>query len=258
MTGDSVPSPPSFSLFLPTTLATATVAARPAPQLAASLLSADCLDLKTEFARCQAAGIDGFHLDLMDGHFVPNLGVGLALAQAVARHFMMQQQSCLMDAHLMVTDPTRWVRELASVGVHRITVHVEAAVHLQRLLTLIRSLGCQVGVALNPATPLGTLEEVLDLVDVVLLMSVNPGFSGQSFLPQTINKLHRLVALRQQQQPQRFLIQVDGGVNESNLAALYQAGADQFVLGLGLFSYPDYSARVRELREVLRVAATVS
>jgi ribulose-phosphate 3-epimerase len=179
----------------------------------------------------------------MDGHFVPNLTIGPLVAAAVKPHTRLP-----LDCHLMVTEPEKWIEEFARAGASVITVHVEASVHLDRLLRKIREVGCQAGVSLNPATPLSAIEEVLDLVDLVLVMSVNPGFGGQKFIEGALEKVSRLAEIRKDSGA-KFLIEVDGGVSSSNASKLVAAGADVLVAGSAVFGNSDRAKAIADLRK---------
>ena len=212
--------------------------------IAPSLLSADMGYLKQEVRAVEAAGADWLHLDVMDGHFVPNLTFGPWMA-AVLRGIT----HLPIDAHLMVERPEEWIVPFARAGADLITIHAEATRHLDRHLHAIREVGCRVGVSINPATPLSAIEEVLDLVDLVLIMNVNPGFGGQKLIDSTIAKVERLNELRG---ARRWVIEVDGGIHAENIARLRRAGADVFVAGSAIFGQKDRKKAVQLLREGLR------
>lgn len=213
--------------------------------IAASILSADFGRLAEQVQEAEAAGVDWIHVDVMDGHFVPNLTLGPPVIAAIRK-----ATSLPLDVHLMITNPERYIQQYVDAGADWLGIHVEVAWHLERLVQQIKDAGAKATVTLNPATPLSTLEVILPAVDMVLLMTVNPGFGGQKFIPATWPKICRL---RQQlnalEQPP--LLQVDGGVNADNIAALRQAGVDVFVAGSAIFAHGDIAGNVRRLRQAL-------
>lgn len=211
-------------------------------RLAPSLLSADFGRLDREIADVESGGADLLHLDLMDGHFVPNLTFGPPVIAALARYATVP-----LDAHLMVADADSLLVPLAKADVARVAVHVEACPHLHRTLSTIRGLGMSPGVALNPATPISFLEEALPLVDFVLVMSVNPGFGGQHFIPQTLGKIARL---RTMAGAANLDISVDGGVSPETIGPLVDAGATTLVAGSSVFGRSDRHAALSELRAI--------
>ena len=201
--------------------------------LSPSLLSADVGNLAAELSALEAAGLRWVHWDVMDGRFVPNITFG----QHVIRQLRKRS-----DVHLMIVEPENYLSEFQAAGADMLVVHAEATRHLQRTLAEIRRLGMKAGVALNPATPLSALEYVLEDVDMILLMSVNPGFGGQKFLPITYEKIRRLRRMLDERRLET-LIQIDGGVTPDNTADLVRAGADVLVSGSAFFSVPPYEAR---------------
>lgn len=211
-------------------------------KIAPSILSADFARLADEIARVEAAGADWLHVDVMDGHFVPNLTLGAPVVAAIRKVTQLP-----LDVHLMVTNPAELVDAFAAAGADWLTVHVETEPHLHRLVNRIRELGPKPGVVLNPATPLGALEEILPDVDMVLLMSVNPGFGGQKFIPASVEKIRRLKEmLLKRALP--ALIEVDGGVNAQTAPQVIAAGADILVAGSAVFSSSDLRLAMETLR----------
>lgn len=211
-------------------------------QIAPSIIAADALALRDAVAAAEAGGADAIHVDVMDGQFVPNITLGPWIVEGLSRATTLP-----LDVHLMVDGPERYLEAFAKAGAARLTVHVEATRHLHRTLQAIRALGKSAGVALNPATPVSAVEEILDEVDLVLVMSVNPGFSWQAFIPRSEAKIAAMRAvLGRAGSPAR--LQVDGGVDAANIARLVAAGADTFVSGGSVFGTPDPAAAVRALR----------
>jgi ribulose-phosphate 3-epimerase len=211
--------------------------------IAPSIIAADALALGQAVKTVEAGGADALHVDVMDGQFVPNLTFGPAVVQALARGTTLP-----LDVHLMVDAPERYLEAFAKAGAAGLTVHVEATRHLHRTLQAIRALGKRVGVALNPATPVSALEEIVGDVDVVLVMSVNPGFSWQTFIPRSEAKIAAVRALITRERS-AARVQVDGGVDAGNIARLVAAGADVFVAGAAVFGTPDPAEAVRTLRQ---------
>lgn len=214
-------------------------------EIAPSILSADFARLADEIAKVEQAGADVLHLDVMDGHFVPNLTFGPPVVSWIRKSTSMP-----LDAHLMVEEPSRYIDGMARAGVNRLSVHAEADHHLHRTLQAIREQGIRAGVALNPATPLAAIEDALEQVDFVLVMSVNPGFGGQSFIPAALKKIRKLRALLTSYN-RDLRIQVDGGVGPDNLRDVIAAGADIIVVGSAVFAAKVPAGRaVQELRDI--------
>jgi ribulose-phosphate 3-epimerase len=210
--------------------------------IAPSILSADFTRLGEELRAVEAAGADWIHADIMDGHFVPNISYGPMIVAAVRRATKLP-----IDVHLMISEPDRYVPEFVQAGADWISVHAESGPHLNRSLQLIRGAGVKAGVVLNPATPVAAVEWVLDAADYVLVMSVNPGFGGQTFIP---NSIARIEALRRMiaAHGSSALIEVDGGVGPQNAREILAAGADVLVAGSAVFGSGDYRAAIRALR----------
>jgi ribulose-phosphate 3-epimerase len=202
--------------------------------LGPSILTADLLHLGDQIAAAEAAGVDFIHLDVMDGRFVPNISFGLPIAEAVR-----DATKLPVDVHLMIVEPERYAVRFVEAGADFVTVHVEACRHLHGTLQSIAAAGATAGITLNPATPLSTLEEVLPIVGQVLVMSVNPGFGGQTFIPSTLNKIVRLRAMLDERNP-TCRLEVDGGIKAGNIRRIVDAGADTIVVGSAIFG-PDAS-----------------
>jgi ribulose-phosphate 3-epimerase len=222
---------------------------RTALRIAPSILSADFARLADEVARVESAGADLLHVDVMDGHFVPNLTVGPPIVEALRKVTRLP-----LDVHLMITNPDAFIPEFAEAGATYLTVHVEACPHLHRTVQLIKERGVKAGVTLNPATALVTVEEILGDVDLLLVMSVNPGFGGQQFIPSVLDKIARARQLIDRAGGAAAL-EVDGGVKAENAARIIQAGADILVAGSAIFGSRDYDAAIQGLRRASGQAA---
>ncbi len=201
--------------------------------IAPSIVSADHLRLREEIAACEAAGADWIHVDVMDGHFVPNLTMGPFMVKTYKRATKLP-----LDVHLMIEKPERYLEAFAQAGAAHLTVHVETCPHLYRTLQEIKSLGCLAGVTLNPGTPVSAIQPVLHLADLVLVMSVNPGFSNQTFLPEAVGRVREARRLLDDMKSPAYL-EVDGGVSAENIGELKRAGANAFVSAHAIFSHPD-------------------
>ena len=212
-------------------------------QIAPSILSADFSCLGDQIQAVERGGASVLHVDVMDGHFVPNITVGLPVVKSLAKFTRLP-----IDTHLMITDPGTYAVQFVEAGAQMVSVHVEVDAHLHRTVMAIKAAGAQAGVVLNPSTPVGAVEEALQFVDYVLVMSVNPGFGGQKFIPQTLDKVRRLRQMIVERQL-NVRIEIDGGVDRSNIEKVVAAGSEIIVAGSAIFGKPDAEAAVRELRE---------
>ncbi len=214
-------------------------------KIAPSILSADFLKLGEEIKAAEAAGADMLHIDIMDGHFVPNITIGSSIVKSIRKITPLP-----LDVHLMIEEPDKYLRDFIKAGADYLTVHYEASVHLHRTIQCIKESGIKAGVSLNPATPVWSLEHILPDADIALLMSVNPGFGGQDFIPQIIDKIKTLKnLLREKGFP--TLIEVDGGVNLENAADIISAGADILVMGSAFFNSKNYGTTIKQFREIV-------
>jgi ribulose-phosphate 3-epimerase len=216
---------------------------RPALKIAPSILSADFARLADEVARVEQGGADWLHVDVMDGHFVPNLTVGPPIVESLRKVTRLP-----LDVHLMVTNPDDCIGAFAEAGADYLTVHVEACPHLHRTVQFIKERGVKAGVTLNPATSVVTLEEILPEVDMILVMSVNPGFGGQHFIPGSLEKIKKVRAMLDQA-GSHALLEVDGGVKVDNATSVVEAGADVLVAGSAIFCSTDYAGTIKAMRE---------
>jgi len=219
-------------------------ASKKAPLIAPSILSANFANLGQDVDKVLAAGADIVHFDVMDNHYVPNLTIGPMVCKALRDHGV----TAPIDVHLMVKPVDHMITEFIKAGATYITFHPDASDHIDRSLQIIKDAGCKAGLVFNPATPLHYLDHVMDKLDMILLMSVNPGFGGQSFIPSTLNKL-RQVRSRIDESGLDIRLEVDGGVKVDNIAEIAAAGADTFVAGSAIFNSPDYAQTISKMHE---------
>jgi ribulose-phosphate 3-epimerase len=221
-----------------------------AVEIAPSILAADFASLGDAIRTVERAGVSTLHVDVMDGHFVPNISIGVPVVASLRKATRMT-----LDVHLMIENPEQYIEAFAKAGADMISVHEEATPHLDRALSMIRENGCRPGAVINPATPVAALSEVLDKVDHVLVMSVNPGFGGQSFIPNAIRKIQELRELRDKH-GYNFRIEVDGGIGPENVAEVVRAGAQILVAGTSVFHAPDPAEAVRTMLRLAGAAVT--
>jgi ribulose-phosphate 3-epimerase len=220
-------------------------------QIVPSILSADFAHLAAEIERVERGGATMLHVDIMDGHFVPNLTIGPPVVESIRKITRSR-----LDVHLMIDDPDRYAPIFIQAGADQVSVHQEACVHLNRTVRMIQSEGALAGVVLNPATPVAMLDEILDVADYVLVMSVNPGFGGQQFIPRALDKVRELSRNRQERRLQ-FSIEIDGGITLDNLPDVVRAGCDWIVTGSSVFHTSDPTATIMEMRQIAQEATAV-
>ncbi len=219
--------------------------------LAPSILAGDWWNIGEQIEATIRGGADVIHFDVMDGHFVPNITVGPEILASIRKRIDLP-----IDAHLMIESPDRYIPEFIKAGANWISVHIENVPHIHRTLNFIKDLGAKAGVVLNPGTPLSAIEEAIHYVDYVLLMSVNPGFSGQKFIERSLERLVLLREMRDRLNPD-CLIEIDGGIKESNVAEVVRAGADVVVVGSGIFGAEDVEAQTRRIKDLISSAVAV-
>jgi len=212
--------------------------------IATSILSADFSNLSQQIRLTEMGGADWIHCDVMDGHFVPNITIGPVIVKAARKITKLP-----VDVHLMIENPDKYLKAFVDAGANYLSVHVEEVVHLNRTITRIKELGCKAGVVINPATPVNSIIDVAEYIDLLLIMTVNPGFGGQKFIPNSIRRIEEAVALRTKCKA-KFLIEIDGGVNNETIIAAKKAGVDVFVAGSAIFSADNITAATAELKNL--------
>nr|WP_274600278.1 ribulose-phosphate 3-epimerase [Persephonella atlantica] len=215
--------------------------------IAPSVLSADFSKLGEEIKKVEKGGADIIHLDIMDGRYVPNITFGIPVVESIRPITELP-----FDAHLMIVEPEKYVEDFIKAGVNMISFHMDATIHSHRLVEKIKNLGAKAGVVLNPATPVNTLEEIIHYIDYVLIMSVNPGFGGQKFIPQTLQKVKKLKILMEETGRTDILIEIDGGIKEENIREVSAAGVNIFVAGSSVFKAENPAEAVKKLKEKVR------
>ncbi len=220
-------------------------------QIVPSILSADFARLAEEIGRVERAGVELLHVDVMDGHFVDNLTLGPPVVESIRK-----VTSLTLDLHLMIEDPHKYAPIFIDAGADQVSIHQEACRHLDATIRMVHDKGAKCGVVLNPATPIETLSEVLDMVDYVLVMSVNPGFGGQKFIPNALRKIQRLAQWREERRL-RFAIEIDGGVDRGNVETIVRAGCDWLVAGSAVFHSADPTATVKEMQHLAAEAMAI-
>jgi ribulose-phosphate 3-epimerase len=220
-------------------------------QIVPSILSADFARLGEDIARVERGGARMLHVDIMDGHFVPNLTLGPPVVKSIRKI-----TALTLDLHLMISDPDTYAPIFIEAGADQVSVHYEAAIHLDRTIRLIQSHGARAGVVLNPATPVALLEDVVDILDYVLVMSVNPGFGGQEFIPNSLKKIRQLDRIRRDRQLD-FAIEIDGGVSHDNVESIVQAGCNWLVAGSHVFHSADPAATVKDMQHIAENATAI-
>ncbi|HKL11778.1 MAG TPA: ribulose-phosphate 3-epimerase [Clostridia bacterium] len=216
-------------------------------KLSPSLLSANFANLEKDIREVERNGVEMLHIDVMDGHFVPNITIGPVVLQSIRKITELK-----LDVHLMISNPGQYINAFVDAGADILTVHAEADIHLHRTLSIIRELGVKAGVSINPSTPLSMIEEIAEIMDLLLIMSVNPGFGGQSFIEKSLEKIYKADQIRNQRKLD-FLIEVDGGIKPQNAAKVLNAGADILVAGSAIFKGQQISENIRLLNESARM-----